>query len=400
MADPANPVEQGSRSRAAPAAGLRRSGYLSAALVSAAGLLLSQAAWFEEKFQAEAEEQAAAIERALAGNELVLDALRRFYAGSQEVEPDEFYTFVEPYFGRVPGLELLGWVPWTGLPLEATRPELIPAQRGRLDLSPAAAQSSMGARAGTLRLQLGLPKSRAEQLKALDLGELPEVHKCLLQAAARGESVMSGRTILPGDQPGETDVFLAAPVYRDQPPQDPAQWSSLRGWVVAEVEIGPLVHDALGHLKSDLEIQAWVIDSPEGQPPHVLAVWPQQTEAPSLPSSISGMRMPVHARTIVAGPHKLQVVCTPADERYMLWAGWRSWVVRRQTSDTCYGPGGDPGWYWPWDWRSAALWASISGAGPGKQPGWLPPTTSLNKHTRSWFTRFPSVAQSSIAWQP
>ncbi len=329
-----------------PAARLRvPRAYLAAGLVIAVGLLLSLGVFcwdyhqrktsFQQKFESEAKERIAAIEQSCAAAELVLDSVRRFYAGSQKVEPDEFRTFVGPYFGRVPGLEMLGWVPWDSAADQpvADQPPQDSVLRGdrlpqvRTPATPR--QFPADGRVPQLRIRLAEPFPRAAELLDLDLGSLPEVRACLLRAADTGRAAVSSRVELPGDGPGRAHLLLAAPVYVGEkvPGLARARRAEMRGLVVGLIEIRLLLHDSLQHLSAEEQVAVWLLENAAPEGSCVLAVWPPEVEQSGRVPWPARDHALVVSRTIPLDAHGLRVVCVPRGKWSGLRAVWRSWAV-------------------------------------------------------------------------
>lgn len=319
-------------------------GYLVAGTVAALGLLLALGVFgwdyrhekgdFQQHFESEAEQRIVAIEQSVAAAELALDSLRRFYAGSQEVEPAEFRTFVEPYFGHVPGLELLGWVPWSGT--EGQPPAEQPPQdspRAGDRLPPLGNTATMRQPPGgdcprRLCIRLAEPAARAKELVGLDLGSLPAARGCLLRAVDTARQLACPRLVLPGRRPEEANLLLAAPVYAGaEVPEDPAvRRRQMRGLVVGLVELRSLVGESLKHLAGEEGFEVWLLAdaAPNAQ---VLAVWPPQAEKTSRLPALAPDHPALFSRPILVGGHAFRVVCTPSDEWSVWRAGWRSLAV-------------------------------------------------------------------------
>jgi two-component system sensor histidine kinase/response regulator len=62
------------------------------------------------RFQLDAQQRVAAVQREFSAVEGVIHGLAAFYDGSQKVERDEFHSFTEPLCEGIPGIELVGWI--------------------------------------------------------------------------------------------------------------------------------------------------------------------------------------------------------------------------------------------------------------------------------------------------
>ena len=250
--------------------------YLATGLVFLIGGMLS-AFWFFELRNREvdkarrahekaAQDRIAALKRTLALDCLVVNAVRSFYDGSQEVERHEFATFVAPLLEDHPSLRALEWVPRVAdgrreaFEAAARKDGLADYQIGehvrRVDNSPHAEQGTDRASVTASRREEYFPvlfvEPKEDHVVALgfDLASNADCRAAMARARDSGLLTFSPRITFAEDLGEETGVRIFVPVYRNDQPANTVteRRQSLRGFVVGVVRMSGVFEESVSAL--------------------------------------------------------------------------------------------------------------------------------------------------------
>jgi two-component system sensor histidine kinase/response regulator len=173
---------------------------------------------FRVQFEGDASVRANIIKEAFEERLMDLDALKRFYNGSLEVDRNEFKAFVGPLAEVRAGVQAMAWVPKV-------------AQTNRAALETAARQDGLTnfqftERDPTGPLTLASPREcyypiycveplvKNAMLLGLDLGSNPVCLEALTRACDTGQPVATEQMPLSQDPRGEMGLMVFLPVYR------------------------------------------------------------------------------------------------------------------------------------------------------------------------------------------
>ncbi len=176
-----------------------------------------------------------------------LDALRRFYGGSEDVQPDEFREFVGPLLAQRPEIEIVAWIPRVPFSARAfyeaaTRAEGITDFR----IVERAADGSLTparGRAVYYPIHYLEPSLENEGLQGFDVASEPTLQSVLERALDTGQAAATTARALVWKADGVARVMILQPVYRPgtTPSAPQERRASLRGFIMQVVRIDALV---------------------------------------------------------------------------------------------------------------------------------------------------------------
>jgi len=320
--------------------------YVPVMLVVCAGLVVSWTAFaavrnwekrgIRAEFQRAADDRSAAVRRATEDNQLTLESIRSFYAGSQAVERDEFKTFVTPFFSHVRGLQALEWIPRVP---DTQRAEYeLAARRAGFEHFQITETSANGNVAPAPRRREHFPVYYVEPHQGndgtlgFDLASDPVRLEALLRARDTGEAAATARIALAhetGDQFG-FEVFL--PVYGRGGPDDTIQdrRENLQGFVGAVFHAGRMVEGCLTQLQPH-GVNIWLCDESAPAASRLLYFHKARIRQPTQQQDSEPWKQRpqgMHAFTALqVGGREWSILCTPEPGFARLYGTWYAWGV-------------------------------------------------------------------------
>ncbi len=206
---------------------------------------------FHMEFDGDASLRANILVDALADRLMDLDAVRRFYQSSSNVDRQEFKGFVGPVAGTRAGVRAIAWVP--RITQEERPRHEAGARQGGLTNFVFTQRDAGGRLVPSTTRDLYYPVASVEPmainavLLGLDLGGEAACLDALNQARDTGKPAATERLTLPLDPPGESGLILFMPVYRPELPIDtvPQRQSALQGFAVGMFRVGEVFAAAL-----------------------------------------------------------------------------------------------------------------------------------------------------------
>ena len=262
------------------------------------------------------------VQAAQAANLLALQSVSALYAGSEEVERQEFGEFVWRFLPRFNGLEAIAWAPRVSsaerdarekAAAEAGHPGFQFTERGDDGRLRAAR-----ARAAYYPAYFLEPYAGNETFLGFDLASHPVAWEAMRWACDTARTTATSRMSPAegGPKPGAILVFQA--IYRKgEPCRTPEQrWESIAGFACAVLDLPDLLSDTLAPLDAGgLDVSVWDPDGPEGRQylGHV-SLGPEagMTPPPSHADAAHAVG-PRLVRTIPVAGRKWEVVCTPSE---------------------------------------------------------------------------------------
>jgi len=323
----------------------RRFRYVALAAMAVVGVALSlvasAAAWrweqrkIENEFKQDAMNTCGAVQMRLNLDVLLLNSLRSFYVGSQEVTRREFGQFVGPLLSQMPGIQAMEWIPRVP---DARRAEYeAAARRDGLEGFQITERLGQGTMVRAPRRDEYFPVYFVEPYRGnepavgFDLASEPVRRAALSRARDTGEMAVAARITLPQEKEGQAGVLLVLPVYsKDAPVETVAQRRErLAGFVVAVLRLGDVVDQALSFLNTG-RTTVYLFDKSAPQGERVLCHHERGPGGGSAsaveraePLSLGGLR---YTRDLQVGDRSWTVACR-GDSLLAFRKIWQAWAV-------------------------------------------------------------------------
>jgi signal transduction histidine kinase/integral membrane sensor domain MASE1 len=221
-------------------------------------LFFAASLWEHEQrrtaFETQARDLTNDLERKLAEYANVLHAIASFWASSQQVDRDEFHTFVTPFFTRYPGLLALSWNP--RVPgVERQDYEVSQREAGFPDFS--IRDASRGAEPPALRLGVYFPFTYVEPFALMrlmhgdDAYSDAERRKAMDAARDTGSSRITGRIFSVQKDP-QPAILMFQPIYKNGASRATLQdrRANLSGYVTGVLPIRDFLSELLRSSKA------------------------------------------------------------------------------------------------------------------------------------------------------
>ncbi|MFH1287355.1 MAG: CHASE domain-containing protein, partial [bacterium] len=169
-------------------------------------------------FDLAAEERAVGIEKSVADQMIVLEAVHSFFYEADSVSRDEFKGFVKPFFKHVEGIQALEWIPWV-LDEERAKYENKAREDGLAGFSireiiPQGDMVSAGKRSEYFPVYFVEPYQGNEASAGFDLASNPVRLSALNEARSTGKSIATERIKLVQEKREQYGFLLFMPVFK------------------------------------------------------------------------------------------------------------------------------------------------------------------------------------------
>ncbi len=233
------------------------------------------------EFERNTGELVAAFENNWAGLLAALDALRGFYAASDEVTPARFKIFVGDILRAHPELKALEWAPKVNAAdrsgFERNAQSLGLAGFQIREQSPHGELVSASPRPDYFPVLFIEPRQGNESALGLDLGSEAARRKALIDALRTGRAAATAGIQLVQDEGIQGGMLMVAPVIRDAPDDADATRRARQqaGFVVAVARVGELAGASLGAAAA-MGLRMRIVDITPPSSDQVLYVLPGQ----------------------------------------------------------------------------------------------------------------------------
>ena len=327
-------------------AGKRAMGYLPAGMTIGLGLVVSALVcaivWNQEQrsiqaaFRQAAENRLSTLKRGLETNLREFKALGSFFAGSREVERDEFRAFVRPLLAHGVAIQALEWIPRVP---HSRREEYEQAARedGLLDfqITNREAQGRMvraAPRQEYFPVYFVEPYEGNETAVGYDLGSNPARLDALNRSCDTGQMVATARITLVQETAGEYGFVVFLPIYCEGAPTDSVEdrREKLRGFALGVFRIGEMVEKALTYLdRQGIDIRLYDESAPAGQ----RLLYFHSSREPTAPAEPiteeeGAWRTGLHYTAAIDLPGRTwSILCTPAADYVAARRTWHPWAA-------------------------------------------------------------------------
>ncbi|MHB8898570.1 MAG: response regulator [Thermoguttaceae bacterium] len=210
--------------------------------------------WIDARFRFDAQVRVNAIERELAANLAVLEALGAFYAGSRDVERSEFLAFTDAFLREQAGITALAWA--------ERQPLLTGPERSFGEAAKPSAPVSGGTTDSRFPVTFLVPSDYPFLQEGHDVGETEELQAAMATARDSGyRTITSSIYLYNQEESAGQNVFALMPVYRRQAPHatEEQRRQNLAGFYVAVLRLDAMMERAIG-FTSNLGIDVQVFD--------------------------------------------------------------------------------------------------------------------------------------------
>jgi diguanylate cyclase (GGDEF)-like protein/PAS domain S-box-containing protein len=303
------------------------------AVSTLAGIVLQ--GWERERIMAEfrrlAKERHAALQRQIALSLQAVESIQAFYAGSMEVDREEFRAFVSHILARHKSIQALEWIP--RIP-GARRGDY--ERRARREGSPAfqiTVRNSQGRmvrspeRGEHFPVYFVEPYRGNEIALGFDLASNPTRRESLERSRDRGELLATARITLVQEKESQFGMLVFAPIYRNGAPADTveARRQNLLGFALGVFRIGDILDQALTYLDpAGIDLYLHDRSAPEEQ--SLLCSRPSRLAKPegSLREADAGIRLEL-AETLDVGGRQWELRCRATPEFIAARKSWLPW---------------------------------------------------------------------------
>ena len=234
--------------------------YIPAALTLCGGIALSVAAclivgnWEQARTQTELKDRltgtATALQKDMESKIALLRATSAFYAASNNIESEEFQTFVKSALYWHPGLQMIAWLPRVKDEDRGNyESKLFAEGRGNLKISePTLTEEIVTAkqRAEYFPVEQVVPLAGNEKIIGLDLGKLSVKPPAIETALARGEIIVTNPINIKKNRQKPSSFLVFIPIYNPGiNDTETLRRQNLRGFVVGVFEISDILRVAL-----------------------------------------------------------------------------------------------------------------------------------------------------------
>ncbi len=269
------------------------------------------------------------LDRSLQSHAEILWSIRSYFAGSQDVNEDEFATFVKRSLSAYPGLKALAWSRYishaerANYEREGTRAMGRPFEilsrgaEGRLERAPDTEEHVF--------VQYIEPRAGNEAAIGFDIFSEPLRRSAIERARDTGEPAVSQRIALVQDPTGGYSYLLILPIYETDatPATIDARRAGVRGYAVAVIQIETLIDTALAGLPTDgIEILVRDESAPIGD--RLLAQRPYRP--PSVDPDPSEEAYGVTLEHVVGG-RSWSFQFSPSARYLLSQPTWQAWAV-------------------------------------------------------------------------
>ena len=320
--------------------------YLPVGLTTGVGLAVSvlvcAIAWNQEQrtIQAEftraAENRASALKRGIEINLNELESLGGFFAGSHDVERDEFRAFVRLFMSHRAGIQALEWIPRVP---HSRRAEYEQAARRAgfpdFQITDREGQGLMvraAPRQEYFPVHYVEPYEGNEAALGYDLASNPTRLEALNRSRDTGQMLATARITLVQETTGHYGFLVFLPIYRNGAPTDSVEdrRENLEGFALGVFRIGDMVEKALTYLKPEgVDIHIYDKSAPEGQRFLYLHSARGRTRpAEPITEEEGARRTRLHHTAAIDLPGRTwSVLSTPTPDYVAARTTWHPWVV-------------------------------------------------------------------------
>ncbi|MCE5278896.1 MAG: CHASE domain-containing protein [Planctomycetaceae bacterium] len=266
-------------------------------------------------FNQNANDRIRSIKASLEVNRLVLNSLKAFYAGTDNVTEQEFRQFMQPLLKSVPDLQAVGWAPRIARdqrPLfERTRRRTITEHAADAKLVSAAERPYY------FPLEYIEPLAGRDTAMGFDAGSCPKRLAAMNEACDSGHPTITGQIRTVTDAGDEISLLVYVPIFRNATPTATVDQrrEHLAGFVVRLVRIDRTVQSALTSLPPR-NIDVHLFDLSDNRGPE----WLYSQLSPASRYAGMGERLDVkdlttqlcRTETLDVPGRRWQIVCTPA----------------------------------------------------------------------------------------
>jgi len=247
------------------------------------GLVFGGMRWWENRttearFQLDAEQRIGAIERDLAANFKVVEAVRAFYRASRQVEPHEFRDFVLPLLASQSSIRQIAWAPRvTGG--ERANHETDARQEGLADYQvtevvPGGRLAPAQQKETYFPIRFREPHENDTFPAGLDLSSLSACRDAIRQARLSGEPQATGRVRLGwGDQQRETFLIIGPILVQGVRAPPPYPEDVVAGYVVEAYQLREVLEGRADH-RDPAAIEVRLFDKPPSGPQELICALP------------------------------------------------------------------------------------------------------------------------------
>ena len=206
-------------------------------------------------FESQAQEHTLAVERTMETKILFLESIRTFYEGSQEVEPEEFRTFVGPSLARLKGVQAIEWAPRVAdAQRETCERSAREAGIAGFQITERDAGGSLvraAHRAEHFPVRLVEPREGNQTRYGFDLASDEGCRAALASARDTGEMAAASPVALTEQGRPQAVVSIFVPVYRKGAPTDSAaaRHESIEGVIAGIFHLDEVVEHAFSFLE-------------------------------------------------------------------------------------------------------------------------------------------------------
>jgi len=283
-----------------------------------------------------AEEQFGALQKVIDEDLLALELLRRFYAGSQKVERDEFHTFTKPIPQHHGCLQALGWAPRVrdadrAAYEEGVRQEGFPAFQ-ITERDPDGRMVRAARREEYFPVDFIEPAEGSEPARGFDLASSSVQREAMEKARDTGAMRGTERVRLVQETQDQAGVLVFLPVYRNGASTESVEdrRANLEGFAVGICHVGDLVEGALAPLApKGIDVALYDTSAPAGG--RLLAWHPsrlRKTPATRPDDANAATPKGIHyTATLHPAGRTWLVLCTPSPEFLAAGGRWHPWEV-------------------------------------------------------------------------
>ena len=211
----------------------------------------------EEYFRQVATGHAEALKKSLQGSVLVVESLAAFYAGSEQVEPEEFRQFTQLLLDRHPYIAALIWIPFIRDDQRASLEAAGKRQFGEgfqiTEQPPQGRRTRAGRRDHYFPIRYLEPVEGKERVLGFDFASDPMRLAAMTRALETGRAAATDR-IAPRGKDNQYAFFILQPVYKPGAPIESAEQrrQALAGFVGGAFHAGDLVVGSLTDLSAGM----------------------------------------------------------------------------------------------------------------------------------------------------
>lgn len=283
------------------------------------------------QFRLEAAKKVEAIKQSLANQLGVMNLFRAFYAGSLEVDRNEFNIFSDSVFEEHPEIQTLAWMPrirseerrsFEEAVKKSGFPQFQITQRSGGVLVPAGEHKEY--------FPILFIESRVEHQDILgfDLGSLPECHAAMDRAEGKRPPAISYANIPGFDSKSKCAIYMFDDAHNEPPAGDSAKSAfPTDGFILGVFQLPEVINIAL-ELIPPTGVDIYLFDATD--PKRVQSIFScasriRTTPLPKLESPPAESSAPIHYDVrITAADRTWLVYCLPTDVYFSGKSGWEA----------------------------------------------------------------------------